>query len=319
MMKKTILIGGSVAYDRLMTYKGSFKDVILPENLEHLSISFFVGEEKNYFGGCACNVAYSLKLLGENPLIFGVAGDDFDSYEKWLKKNEISSECIEIDETNKTATAYILTDAGQRQIAMFAPGAMSNAEKAMHFSAVEKSQGGSGQIAFAILGAEAPFRMMKFAEECLRCGIKYFFDPGQAMSGLNKEQIEFLIKNSSGVFANEYEAGLMSEITGLSLMQIANDTGFFVRTLAEKGAEVYENDNMHHVKAIKADVDLDVTGCGDSFRAGFLHGLMAGKSLKRCCEIGATVASFVIAKQGTQRHSFSYEEFVLRLSEHYGE
>lgn len=318
-MKKAILIGGSVAYDRLMTYQGSFKDVILPENIEHLSISFFVGEEKNYFGGCACNVAYSLKLLGENPLIFGVAGDDFQAYEKRLDANEISRELIAIDETNKTATAYILSDNAQRQIAMFAPGAMGNAEKAMSFAEVEAFVSRGGAVEFAIVGAEAPFRMVKFAEECLRCGIKYFFDPGQAMSGLSREQIEFMIENSAGVFANEYEAGLMSEMTGMSLMEIANKTGFFVRTLAEKGAEVYESEEMHHVSAIPVSGDLDVTGCGDSFRAGFLHGLALGVSLKRCSEMGATVASFVIVEKGTQKHEFKHEEFSSRLSEHYGE
>lgn len=318
-MKKAILIGGSVAYDRLMTYQGSFKDVILPENLEHLSISFFVGEEKNYFGGCGCNVAYSLKLLGENPLIFGVAGDDFQAYEKWLDANDISRELIDVDETNKTATAYILSDNAQRQIAMFAPGAMGNPEKAMSFAEVEAFVSQGSELEFAIVGAEAPFRMVKFAEECLRLGIKYFFDPGQAMSGLSREQMEFMIKNSAGVFANEYEAGLMSEMTGMSLMEIANKTGFFVRTLASSGAEVYENEEMHHVSAIPVSGDLDVTGCGDSFRAGFLHGLVNGENLKRCCEMGATVASFVIVEKGTQRHNFSYEEFSSRLSEHDGE
>ena len=56
------LICGSVAYDTVMVFQGRFADHILPDQVHILNVSFLVPEMKREFGGCAGNIAYSLRL-----------------------------------------------------------------------------------------------------------------------------------------------------------------------------------------------------------------------------------------------------------------
>ena len=72
-----ILISGSLAFDRIMDFPGRFSDHILPDKIHILNVSFVVNGVKEQFGGTAGNIAYTLSLLGERPLILATAGTDF--------------------------------------------------------------------------------------------------------------------------------------------------------------------------------------------------------------------------------------------------
>ncbi len=63
----SIILTGSIAYDYLMTFPGYFKDHILPEHLDSISLSFLVDEMTKQPGGVAANIAYTLGLLCESP------------------------------------------------------------------------------------------------------------------------------------------------------------------------------------------------------------------------------------------------------------
>ena len=60
----SVIVCGSVAYDNLMEFEGSFGDYILPDQIHILSVAFTVPNLRKEFGGCAGNIAYNLKLLG---------------------------------------------------------------------------------------------------------------------------------------------------------------------------------------------------------------------------------------------------------------
>src|SRR5512140_3568782 len=79
-----ILITGSVAYDYLMTFPGHFKEHILPERLESISLSFLVDSMSRQRGGVAPNIAYTMALLGERPRVMATVGEDFVDYRAWL-------------------------------------------------------------------------------------------------------------------------------------------------------------------------------------------------------------------------------------------
>jgi len=72
-----ITITGSVAFDYIMTFPGRFSEVILPDQLQNLSLSFLVDSMKRQRGGTAPNIAYTLALLGGNPAMMATAGQDF--------------------------------------------------------------------------------------------------------------------------------------------------------------------------------------------------------------------------------------------------
>lgn len=75
-----IILTGSVAYDYLMTFPGHFKEQILPERLELISLSFLVDSMSKQRGGIAPNIAYTMALLGQKPRVMATVGEDFGDY-----------------------------------------------------------------------------------------------------------------------------------------------------------------------------------------------------------------------------------------------
>ena len=74
------LICGSMAYDTIMVFHDRFKNHILPDQLHILNVAFHVPDMRREYGGCAGNIAYSLKLLGGEPLIMATVGEDSGPY-----------------------------------------------------------------------------------------------------------------------------------------------------------------------------------------------------------------------------------------------
>ena len=119
-----IYVSGSLAYDRIMDFPGKFADHILPKKIHILNVCFLVNGLTEQFGGTAGNIAYSLSLLGEQPIILATSGKDFRRYGKWLRKQGLSLEGIRNIPEDFTAGAYITTDQVDNQITGFNPGAM---------------------------------------------------------------------------------------------------------------------------------------------------------------------------------------------------
>ncbi|NLZ11845.1 MAG: carbohydrate kinase family protein, partial [Alcaligenaceae bacterium] len=83
-MAKKIVVCGSVAFDTIAVFEGHFKEHILAESIQSLSVSFFVPSMRKEYGGCAGNIAYNLRLLGGNPVPVGTVGVDATDYLQYL-------------------------------------------------------------------------------------------------------------------------------------------------------------------------------------------------------------------------------------------
>ncbi len=294
---KSILVTGSIAYDHLMTFDGEFSDSLIAEQLQNLSVSFLAATHEHEFGGCAGNIAYSLKLLGCEPMILGVAGMDFDRYKSWFGECGISTEQIFIDKQKSTASAYILTDRKQNQISIFSPGAMENFEDGLELKDMDPST-----VACAIIAPEPPKRMLSFGRYFERIGVPFIFDPGQAIPALSKEDVLELIGGSVGMIANEYEVEMLMKKLEMNEDGLAGICGFMIKTTGENGCEIYHKGEVTKVPAVAGVKVVDVTGCGDAFRAGFLSGYVDGLSLEKACESGNQIAALALQKRGTQNH-----------------
>src|ERR1041385_3016602 len=75
-MSVPILVSGSIAIDRIMNFNGRYRDHIHPQKLDSLSISIFLQELQDAYGGVGANIAYPLALLGEEPILIGSVGKD---------------------------------------------------------------------------------------------------------------------------------------------------------------------------------------------------------------------------------------------------
>lgn len=306
---KNILVTGSVAYDHLLTFAGEFKESIIAEQLEHLSVSFTADSHKTDFGGCAANIAYSLRLLGENPLLFGVAGNDFERYAQWLQKNDISTKYLVKNKDYPTANAYVLTDREYKQISIFSPAAMQE-----HEIEIKLPTDATADIALALIAPELPKRMLYFVDYFKELNVPYVFDPGQSLPALSADELKILIDNGIGTIVNEYESEMLMKKTGLKLPEIAERSGFLIRTLSERGCEYFKDGERVLVPAVPDITVVDVTGTGDAFRAGFLHAYVNDENFKKACAMGNVAASFALEFDGTQKHNFIPEQFQERLA-----
>ena len=84
------VICGSLAFDTIMSFEGRFAEQILPDQLHILNVSFLVPALRREFGGCAGNIAYSLRQLGGTPLPMATVGSDGSEYVARMKTDRKS-------------------------------------------------------------------------------------------------------------------------------------------------------------------------------------------------------------------------------------
>lgn len=313
-MTKRVLISGSIAYDFIMKYDGLFEKAILKEHLNNLNVAFTASKRKMDFGGCSPNIAYGIKLLGGNPIIYGVAGRDFNEYKKRLNDLNITTQLISISKGFFTASANILTDKNGNQITIFSPGAMRD-------SSCEKKLLKKDLKIFerAILSPDTCERTVRLAKKLIKTNVPYIFDPGQMTPAFKVTDLQFLLRNAEGLIANEYEVKLLCRRLKISLRELTNMVDYFIETQGEKGSILMVNGSRVVIPAVRANKIVDPTGCGDAFRSGLLVGLLRGFDLEKACKMGALMATYSIENSGTQNYRFTVSEFSKRFKENFGE
>src|SRR3979409_1919972 len=122
-----IVVTGSIAYDYLMSFPGAFTDHLRPEHIHPISLSFLVDTMDKRRGGCAPNIAYTLALLGERPILMATAGEDFGDYRQWLATPGVCTSHVKQSGGKFTASFFCSTDRANNQIASFYTGSMANA------------------------------------------------------------------------------------------------------------------------------------------------------------------------------------------------
>ena len=289
------LICGSLAFDAIMSFEGRFAEQIRPDQLHILNVSFLVPALRRDFGGCAGNIAYSLKQLGGTPLPMATLGQDGADYLQRLKTLGISTEFIKQVPDNYTAQAMIMTDRDNNQITAFHPGAMMQA----HITRIEKRS----DIALGIISPDGRDAMLQHAEQFRAADIPFVFDPGQGLPMFDGAELARFIEQSTWVTVNDYEGKMLSERTGWSSADISRRVQGLVVTLGAQGCEVWVDGHKTLVPPVKATEVVDPTGCGDAWRGALLFGLEQGWSLAQCAALGNKVGALKIASRGPQNYS----------------
>ncbi len=304
---KKIILSGSMAYDRTMTFPDLFSNHLLADKLDALSVSFLVDGATEDFGGTAGNIAFGLKLMGEEPFLSATLGRDHFRYSGWLDANNISKELIVIVENELTAGCYITNDKEKNQLTIFNPGAMKQSSH-LDFDDLDAKN------TLLLVSPGNVGDMVGYPKECRARGIDYIFDPGQNLPVLSKEELLEAIGGAYLLIVNSYEFSLTMEKTGLvkeELVKLAKNT---IVTLGGEGSDIYENGELTHIPPFTAREVVDPTGAGDAYRAGLVSGLLRGKSLVESALQGSVCGSFAVESRGTQNYRFSPEQIEERLA-----
>jgi adenosine kinase len=288
------LICGSLAFDTIMHFEGRFKEQILPEQLHILNVSFLVPRLQRDFGGCAGNIAYSLKLLGAEPFPMATLGNDGETYVRRLKELGISTDFVKTIDDTYTAQAMIMTDLDNNQITAFHPGAMMQA----HVLNVPNQS----DIRLGIISPDGREAMLSHAAQMSAAGIPFVFDPGQGLPMFNGDELRHFIELATWVTVNDYEGKMLSDRTGWSSADISNHVKGLIVTLGAQGCEVWEQGHKRLVDPVKPQAVIDPTGCGDAWRGALLFGLEQDWDLVKCAELGNRLGALKIASRGPQNY-----------------
>jgi adenosine kinase len=303
---KEVVLTGSIAYDYLMSFPGRFKDHILPDHLDSLSLSFLVDSLERRPGGIAANIAYSMAMLGERPRVMATVGEDFEDYRRSLESIGVVTSDVKVIPGLLTASFFVTTDETDAQIASFYTGAMAHATD-LSFAELESPPD------LVLISPNDPDAMIAYANECTELGISYFYDPSQQILRLDSTTLEAGIRGCEALFANDYELALIEDKTSLTIDDITELTNFTVITRGEDGSDLYTHDGRQHIPIVPPRETAEPTGVGDSYRAGFLKGYLHELPLDCCCMMGALCATYSLEHLGPQSHHFELDEFAARF------
>lgn len=312
-----VVVTGSLAYDYIMNFPGYFKDHILPDRVHMLSVSFLVDSMKRMRGGVAGNIAYSLALLGQRPLVVASAGQDFGEYRQWMNGQGIDESGIHEVVGEFTASCFINTDQSNNQLVAFYTGAMARSR--------DLSLLGHGLTSddLVIISPTDPDAMARYVSECRQMGVPFLFDPGKQTPRLTAEQILDGLNGAYVLIGNDYEFAMMSQMTGKSEQELIDSVPLTVLTRGEKGSLIsdarFGSRVVTEIDVAPVDEVRDPTGAGDAYLAGFVFGLSHGLPAGSCGKIASLAGAYAIEHHGCQEHQYTPAVFYARYVAAYGQ
>jgi adenosine kinase len=297
----TVQISGSIAFDTIMVFEGRFKDHILPDQTHMLNVAFLAPQMRQEYGGCAANIAYTLRSLGQECGLLGAVGRDGGDYLERLSGLGIDTSRVLSAEDCYSAQAFITTDLDDNQITAFHPGAMNRAGEVGL---------GDTQASLGIVSPNGREAMIRHAREFSERSIRFIFDPGQAMPVFSREDLEGFVSQATWVAVNDYEGHMLAEKLNTSIAQLADRlAGGLILTRGAEGVEIMQRDEPTipvrgiDVQQLFGLPAADPTGCGDAFRGGLLYGLARGASLLDSARLGNLMGALKVIHRGGQNHA----------------
>ena len=208
------------------------------------------------------------------------------------------------------------TDTTMAQFASFYPGAMKEARLIELAPIVARV----GAPSFVLIGADDPDGMLRHTDECRTQGYPFLADPSQQLARMEGPEVRRLIEGATYLVTNDYEFELLLKKTGWTAEEIGAKVGPRITTFGEKGAVIVESDGTEtRVDVVAPTEQVDPTGVGDAWRAGFLTALGAGLSLERSAQLGALIATYVLESDGPQEWTWDRDAALTRLADAFGE
>jgi adenosine kinase len=263
------------------------------------------------FGGCAANIAYTLKLLGDRGVPMATAGNDFAPYRERMVAQGIPVDYIKVVDGTFTAQAFITTDLDDNQITAFHPGAMQHA----HLNKVSDAAAG---LALGIVAPDGRQAMIEHAAQFAAAKVPFIFDPGQGLPLFGAEELKTFIAQARWVAVNDYEWGMLQQKTGFAVSDITAQVDALIVTLGSEGSVIHTKDGTYAIPCAKPVAVVDPTGCGDAYRAGLIHGLLRGLDWETTGRVASLMGAIKIGSRGPQNHSFTEADFKRLYRDNFG-
>ncbi len=307
----SILISGSVAYDTIFAYEGYFADHAQTMKLDGFNLTFQGKTMLRTFGGCAANIAMSLKACGGEPFIFTAVGiADAADYYQHLRAAGVRTDGIMSVDGAFTPHAFITTDLSGNQLTTFHEGAMKSAHHC-YLSASEP-------ITHGMITATAPHVMRAHTELLLTRGVPIIWDIGPALAYLTAEDCLWFLERTDILTCSNGEWSLLKTKTGLTDDALFTKLKVIIITLAADGCDFIIEGKRTRLDAIKRSTEHIPVGCGDAFRGGLLRGLELGWDWFKTIRLAQLMGAIKAQTPAAQIIGISKEEVAARFEAAYG-
>lgn len=303
-----LIITGSIAYDYIMDFPGSFGDHILPDHIHQINLSFIVKTFAKRRGGTAGNISYTLGLLNTPHKLFSTAGKDFEEYKAAFTKLKINTDTVKIYDDTYTATGFGMTDKKDNQIWGFFYGANDFVDKLKLTDVASKND-------FVVIGPQGAKGSLSFVRQCVALKTPYMFDPGFILTQVTDEELTYGVTHAEFLIGNDYEISLIKKRVK-NYKELVKDK-IVITTLGDKGAQIEKDSKTIAIKPVKPTKVIDPSGAGDAWRGGFLAGMQREFDLETCGQMGAVAATYAVEQYGTQEHSYTKSQFTKRYKDAY--
>jgi sugar/nucleoside kinase (ribokinase family) len=247
-------------------------------------------------GGCALNVAYTLKNLGCDPYITATLGKDDRGgriYE-YLRSRGFRTDCVRLDGEAQSGYCSIIVDgSGERTFLTY-----RGCEAA--FSSGMVGDGIAARISFVYLTGyylldPRYYGDILFILKKLKArGSRILFDPGPLVKHVGSDFLAKVLEISDMVVPNRAERDMIAEKLNIR-QEFAGwclDRGcrLVIVKMGRKGVEAWTGSRHYRVPAYKVEC-RDGTGAGDSFAGGLIYGMVRGLEVEECLRIANACGS----------------------------
>jgi adenosine kinase len=211
-----IAVTGSIATDHLMRFDGRFRDSLVVDQLDKISLSFLVEELEVRRGGVAANICFGMGCLGLRPILVGAVGGDFVDYRSWLQRHNVDTESGPRLGPAAHRPVHLYNGLRQRADRLFLRGRDERGTR----HRTHPDRAAPGRPGPRRRRRERPRRDVAHTDECRARGYHFAADPSQQLAWMDGEGIRLLIDGATYLMTNEYEAALTEQKTGWSAGEI---------------------------------------------------------------------------------------------------
>jgi len=306
-----VVCTGSIAYDYILTFKGRFKDHILPDKTHILNLSFLVDDLQKRRGGVAGNYAHNLALLGYPSAVLATAGTDASEYRDWLVARGIDCRGLRLLEGEISATGFTTTDLDDNQLTGYYGGAMWKAG----MLGLDDAPPGAEAV---IIGPNDPGEMKRLVNECRDRGLRFVFDPAHQLPMMSAGDVTDSTRGAWIVIGNDYELELIQQRTERDVQGLLELAEIVVTTLGRYGSRIATKERTVEIPAATPVREADPTGAGDAYRAGLVAGLLRGLDFEGAGRVASLAATYAVEQVGTIEHAYERSEFSDRYRDAFG-
>ena len=265
-----------------------------------------MGQAIEVSGGSAANTAAGLASLGSRAAYFGKVKDDQLGaiFRHDMRAQGVSFHTHPAQEGPATARSFILvTPDGERTMNTYLGACVNFTTADVDRSAVEAAH--VTYMEGYLWDRPEAKDAFKLASRMARAaGRKTALTLSDSFC-VERHRDSFLDLIRTGidiVFANEAEIKSLSQAAVFddAVKMIAQLCPISVITRSEKGCVIVSAQGVHESPAHPVSRVVDVTGAGDLFAAGFLHGFTSGRPLHDCARLGSLAAAEVISHVGAR-------------------